>query len=119
MEKQYLTSVAVDAANPDRVLVSASTPPKQMDDFEGLSSAVYRRMSDGSWEKCMSGMPDEAGLTPPMIAANGPISGRFVAIANRGIFRTIDYGDSWKKITINWPDEFTEQHPRAIALIER
>ena len=119
MEKQYLTSVAVDAANPDRVLVSASTTPKQTDDFDALSSAVYRRLADGTWEKCMSGLPDEAGLTPPMIAASEQLFGQFIAIANRGLFRTDDYGDSWEEIAVEWPVEFTEQHPRAIALIER
>ncbi|MFH5802040.1 WD40/YVTN/BNR-like repeat-containing protein [Haladaptatus sp. CMAA 1911] len=118
MEKQYLTCVAVDAVNPDRVLVSASTTPKQTDDFDALSSAVYRRLADGSWEKCMSGLPNGAGLTPPMIATSEQLSGRFIAIANRGLFRTDDYGDSWEEITVEWPVEFTEQHPRAIALVE-
>ncbi len=119
MGKQYLTSVAVDATNPDRALVSASTTPKLTDDFDAISSAVYRRFADESWEKCMSGMPDDAGLTPPMIASSEQMSGRFVAIANQGLFRTNDYGDSWEEIAVKWPDKFTKQHPRAIALIGR
>lgn len=98
MEKQYLTSVELDAINPDWVLVSASTIPKQTEDFDGLSSAVYHRMDDGSWEKCMAGMLDEAGLTPPMIIASKQTSGRFTAITNRGLFRTNDYGNSWEEI---------------------
>ncbi len=118
MEKQYLTSVAVDVKDPDWVIASASTTPKHIDDFDALSSAVYRRRTDGSWEKCMLGMPDEVGLTPPTVVASEQVSGRFTAIANQGLFRTDDYGNSWEEIAVKWPDEFTEQHPRACTVIE-
>lgn len=118
LDKQYLMSVAVDAEDPDVVLVSASTAPRQTDDFDVISSGVYRRIGKDSWERCVSGLPDETGLTPPTLTASSDEPGRFFAATNRGVFRTDDYGTSWKRLETEWPEEFRNQFPRSVAVSE-
>lgn len=118
LDKQYLTSVAVDAEDAESVLVSASTVPNQIDDFDALTSRVYRRTRDGTWEPCMSGLREETGLTPPTLAADNGESGQFLAVSNRGFFQTYDYGTSWERLATKWPEEFRDQFPRSIAVSE-
>ena len=92
---------------------------------ETAESLVYRRSVeeaeyDGEgWKAISNGLPPPSGTVISILAANPKIAGEFYVINNRGIFCSIDSGNSWKMLDgIAWPKYYLSQHPWALAVRE-
>jgi photosystem II stability/assembly factor-like uncharacterized protein len=130
----YLAGLAVDADDPQTIIVSASQWARQAHFVEAAESVIYRRTASEKkgnindvnveeWELVSKGLPKPTGTLISILAANPKIAGTFYALNNRGIFCSTDSGISWKMINddndrIEWPKKYLSQHPRALAVRE-
>ena len=112
---RYCWSVVPDPADPNRVLVSAASGPRSAHSSPG-ESYVYRRSGEAPWELAMTGLPDPDGLLRPVLA-RGEAAGVVTALTNHGVYRTTDFGGGWTRLPIAWPDRFTRQPPRGLAVV--
>ncbi len=117
LEHSYLVSVAVHPEDPETVLVSASPGPWTAYSSPGAESYVYRR-NGGRWEAIGQGVPDAHDTTVSTLTASRSEPGTVFAANNRGIFTSRDFGLSWKRLDIPWPDALLTQWAQHIVLIE-
>lgn len=111
---RYCWSVVPDPGDPDRVLLSSASGPRSAHSTPG-ESFVYRRVGDAPWERAMTGLPDPGGLLRAVLAP-GKDAGHVTALTNHGIYRTTDFGDTWRSLSLAWPDRFTRQAPRGLVV---
>jgi photosystem II stability/assembly factor-like uncharacterized protein len=99
----YLVSVAVDPADPDTVIVSATDGPGSAYWPGSAEAYVYRKTRRKRWEQAMSGLPEANGTTASHFATQPGEPGVIYAANNRGLFRTDDAGRSWNALDVPWP----------------
>jgi photosystem II stability/assembly factor-like uncharacterized protein len=117
LDHRYCWSVAVDAGDPDRVLVSSASGAFTAHRAGSADSYIYRREGDGRWERLDgTGIPTGEGVTRAVLA-RGLEAGVFYAAHNRGLYRTGDGGDSWDRLDVEWPDGFESSTARGLAVV--
>jgi photosystem II stability/assembly factor-like uncharacterized protein len=104
LRHHYLVGIAVDPADPDAVIVSASSGPFVAYDPQSAESYVYRRTAGRRWELAMSGLPDATGMTVSRFATQASEPGVIYAANNRGLFRSDDAGRRWNSIDVTRPE---------------
>jgi hypothetical protein len=127
----YLFDLAIDAADPQTIIVSASQWAIQAHFLEAAESVLYRKTScekeknvgdvsiEEEWKLISNGFPKPTGTLISILAANPNVAGEFYAVNNRGTFCSTDSGNSWKMLDgIQWPKEYLSQHPRALSIQE-
>src|SRR6266567_746760 len=100
----YLVGVAVDPADPDTVIASATDGPGSAYSPRRAESYVYRKTGVQRWKQSMSGLPAAKGTTASRFATHAGEPGVIYAANNRGLFRSDDAGRSWKALDIPWPE---------------
>lgn len=115
LNHRYVWGLAIDSSDPTFQLVSAASGANKAHQHP-VESYVYRRIEDGQWEQLSDcGLPVGKGVTRPVFDTGAP--GEFVALSNCGLYRTIDYGDHWESIPVEWPDQFQDDTARGVVLI--
>jgi photosystem II stability/assembly factor-like uncharacterized protein len=109
----YLRSVAIDPENPDTVVVSASSGPHSAYVAGRSDGRLYRRVSDGRWERVRDGWPDRPDTIAPLLCA-GTTAGELWAADERGVHRSGDGGKSWRREA---GYESSPQHLRGLVLV--
>ena len=119
LKHPYLYGMAVDAKNPDWVLVSASIHPNQAHHarMEQASSTIYRKEGD-RWLESVDGLPGPEGMLISALANDPSESGVFYALNNLGLFRSVDVGKTWEKINLGWKEEYRSQHPHTLLVVD-
>lgn len=115
LQQHYLYGMAVDAADPDAVLVSASPSPNHAHNPMAAEAHLYRKHGSG-WHEVTDGLPDARGTMIHILAAHPTRSGVAFALCNRGLFQTEDGGDHWTALPISWPDHYRFWHMNALAI---
>ncbi|WP_252312418.1 hypothetical protein [Sinobaca sp. H24] len=100
----YLISVAVDPADADTVVASASKSPYEAYNPERANTIVVRRKNGGPWARAHEGLPDADGSAHFALASHVSRPGVFYAVNNLGMFISYDAGQTWNKISIEWPE---------------
>lgn len=103
LNHHYLVSVAVDPADPDTVIVSATAGPGSAYSPRSAEAYVYRKTGLRPWEQAMSGLPEAKGTTASQFATHIGEQCVIYAADNHGLFRSGDAGQSWKVLDIPWP----------------
>jgi photosystem II stability/assembly factor-like uncharacterized protein len=116
LDHRYVWGLAVDAADPDRVVVSAADGARSAHTPETAEAYVYRR-SDGPWERAMDGLPAPERQVRAVLA-QGTSGGEFLAVTNRGLFLSEDGARSWERVDIEWPEGYESQTGRGLAVVE-
>src|SRR5215813_4738095 len=120
LKHHYLYGLAVDPADPNTIVVSASQSAWQAHYIERANSLVYRRSIEndggGEWKAVSIGLPQSEGTIIAIFAANPKNKGEFYAINNRGLFCSTDTGLSWRELDVSWSKEYLSQHPWALAV---
>ncbi|RYJ15280.1 hypothetical protein ELS19_01505 [Halogeometricum borinquense] len=116
LNHQYCWSVAVDAADPSRILVSAAQSARVAHNVDHAESYLYRRTGDETWEQLGSGIPTGSGIVRAVLD-RGRRGGEFYAVTNHGLYRTGDGGDSFERVGIDWPDAFERQVPSGLVVV--
>ena len=117
LKHHYLYGLAVDSANPQTVIVSASRGPWEAYTVENAESLVYRRAEDSEkWEAISKGFPEPSGTIITVLGSNPKSAGEFYGANNRGVYISTDSGVSWRRLDIQWPKEYLSQHPYTLAV---
>jgi photosystem II stability/assembly factor-like uncharacterized protein len=116
LDHRYCWSVAVDADEPDTVLVSSASSARTAHRPSTAESYVYRRRGDGPWSRVDGGLPTGEGLLRSVLAA-GRDAGEFFALTNRGLYRTTDAGGDWTRQSLPWDDAFETQTPSGLVVL--
>ena len=116
----YLVGIAVDFGNPDAVVVSASNGPFRSFSSDDAETYLYRKdLNNGNdWKMVSKGLPEPNGTTISILEPNQKVPGEIYAANNRGIFISIDSGESWSKLTSEWPKEYLLQTVWALSVSE-
>lgn len=117
LRQLYLVAVAVDPADPDTVVVSATDGPFVAYRPHSAEAYVYRRTGGNRWEQAMSGLPEARGTTASRFATHASEPGVIYAGNNRGLFRSDDGGRSWKPMDIPWPEPGLADGVEALACL--
>ncbi|WP_436936139.1 WD40/YVTN/BNR-like repeat-containing protein [Halovenus marina] len=117
LDHGYVWGLAVDRDDPDRVVVSAASGARRAHSAATADSYVYRKTGDSDrWARAMEGLPEPEGTTRAVLAA-GSGAGEFVALTNRGIYRSHDGAARWHELDIPWPERYTDQAGRGLAVV--
>jgi len=113
----YLVGVAVDPADPDTVIVSATGGPGSAYWPHWAEAFVYRMTGLKRWEQAMSGLPEAKGTTASQFATHASEPGVVYAANNRGLFRSDDAGRCWKALDVPWPQPGLADGVEALACL--
>lgn len=117
LEHHYLWGLAVDPADPDNILVSASSSPmKAHHDRKNPEGYVYRRTGRSDWKLVKDGLPEPDEGLVPILAADAAQQGTFYALTGKGIYRSLDAGANWEGINVPWREEYGYQHHQALVV---
>jgi photosystem II stability/assembly factor-like uncharacterized protein len=117
LKHRYLVSVAVDPADPDTVIVSATDTPGSAYWPPMAEAYVYRKTRLKGWDQVMSGLPDAKGTTASRFVTHACEPGVVYAANNRGVFRSPDAGQSWKALDVPWPEPGLADGVEALAIL--
>jgi photosystem II stability/assembly factor-like uncharacterized protein len=113
----YVWGLAVDPGEPDLVLVSSATGARSAHTAATADAHLYRRTGDGPWEHLSeTGLPTGDGALRSVLT-RGTASGEFYALNNQGLFRTTTAGDAWDRFETPWPERFTTETARGLAVV--
>jgi hypothetical protein len=113
----YLVGIAVDPADPDAVIVSATDGPGSAYRPRRAEAYIYRKTGLKRWELAMSGLPEANGTTVSQFATHAGEPGVIYAANNRGLFSSDDAGRSWKALDIRWPEPGLADGVEALACL--
>ncbi|WP_306053325.1 WD40/YVTN/BNR-like repeat-containing protein [Natronococcus wangiae] len=117
LERRYCWSVAPDPGDPGSVLVSSASGARSAHTAGSAESYVYRKAGDAAWERLDgNGLPTGEGVVRAVFAA-GADAGVVYGANNRGLFATRDFGDSWERVEIDWPEGLEAQAPRGLVVV--
>jgi photosystem II stability/assembly factor-like uncharacterized protein len=115
----YLWGLAVDSANPDTIVISASRGPRQAHDRASAEAALFRRTADQPWTEVRDGLPPPRGTRAYLVAANEAEPGVFYAAPHRGdLYRSADAGVSWERLDVRWPDGYDPDEADALVVVD-
>jgi photosystem II stability/assembly factor-like uncharacterized protein len=117
LKHRYLVSVAVDPADPETVIVSATPGPGSAYSPRSAEAYVYRKTRLKGWEQAMSGLAEAKGTTASRFATHVGEPGVIYAANNRGLFRSDDAGRSWKALDLPWPEPGLTDGVAALACL--
>ncbi len=126
LDHHYGWAVAVDPGDPETRVLTTSPNAGRAHDIEDEAvrthdepndpySVVYRRQGEEPWQQCTEGLPEPSGTFVPVLATINSEPGRFYALTNRGLYQSIDAGETWKEMNLAWDEEYHDQQPRSIA----
>jgi len=118
LQYHYLWSVAVNPADPDTIVISASPGPQQAHSLPYAESAIYRRSDGDQWQQVQAGLPAPHGLLASVLATDQAEPGVFYAGNNQGIFRSEDTGFTWEKLSIPWPSGMRLGRAHALVAVQ-
>jgi photosystem II stability/assembly factor-like uncharacterized protein len=113
LEVGYLRSVVIDPAEPEVVVVSASSGPRSAYVAGRSDGRLYRRVSRERWKRVRDGWPETPNTIAPLLCA-GEDAGQLWAADERGVHASIDGGTSWRRVA-NYATP--PQHVRGLALV--
>lgn len=97
LEVDYLRSVAIDAGDPEIVLVSAASHAHAAYTAGRSDGRLYRRARGGDWKRVVDGWPDPADTIAPLLVS-GSRPSQLWAADERGLHGSNDGGGSWERI---------------------
>jgi hypothetical protein len=116
-EYHYLWGMAIDPADPDTVLVSASpNAHKAHHAREAAASTIYRKTAADVWHEVRNGLPNTQGVIAPVLASNPQEPHSFYALTNKGLYRSGDSGLTWEPIPLDWPAAYLTQHQQDLIV---
>lgn len=112
----YLFDIAVSANNSDIILVSASHGPYNAYNASEANSILARKEGDQPWQIVNDGLPDAQGTTVSSLAASENEPGVFYSANNQGIYRSDDNGLHWRRIEMEWPEQYKQGRVKKLLL---
>jgi hypothetical protein len=118
LRHRYLWGLAVDPGDPETVLVSAASGPRQAHDARTAESTTYRRHGGQPWQEVRAGLPEPRGTLASVLATNAAEPSVFYLGDGRGIYRSPDAGLTWERLPVDWPERYRTQHVAALVVAD-
>jgi hypothetical protein len=118
LRHQYLVWVAVDAGNPETIIVSAASNPPLAHHRSMGEATVYRKAQGQPWQEITNGLPEAKGSMTAAITSSAAEVGVFYLLNNCGCYHSTDAGLSWELLPLPWGEHLRHQHPQAIVVGE-
>ena len=115
---RYCWSVAIDAAEPETIILSASPGPQQAHRAKQAESGIYRRTGEGPWQEVRVGLPPREGTRVPVVRTNPAERGSFYAAAEGDLYRSSDAGATWERLDVEWPADRPDSRILDLAVAE-
>ncbi len=112
----YLVENAVDAGDPDTIIVAGARGPGSAYDPARASTSLFRKEGEGDWQRISQGLPDPEGSAVLRLTADTRKAGHFYAVNNTGVYRSTDAGINWTRLPLRWPPELLERSVRFLVL---
>jgi photosystem II stability/assembly factor-like uncharacterized protein len=116
LRHRYAWGLAVDPTDPETVVISAARSARTAHNAEGAESLIYRRTAGQPWRPISHGLPEPAGTTISVLAADPAEAGVVYAANNWGVYRSADMGEHWERLDIPWPARHQTQRVAGLAL---
>ncbi|MCB8959104.1 MAG: glycosyl hydrolase [Ardenticatenales bacterium] len=117
-DHHYLWGMAIDPADPETVLVSASPNAYRAHHTRAEAySTIYRKTADSVWQEARQGLPAPHGVVAPVLATNAQEPHTFYALTNKGLHRSQDAGQVWASLPVPWQDAYLNQHQQALLVV--
>lgn len=111
LRHHYLWGMLVDPTDPDTVLISAATGPREAHQpGPGAEAHIYRKTGDNIWREITAGLPPARGTMAHRLAAYPTERGVFYAVCNQGLFRSDDAGLTFAPLPVPWPEAYRFRH---------
>lgn len=104
LEFRYCWSVALDQADPETAVLSASPGPREAHTTDRAESAIYLRRGSGRWRAVTAGLPPGRGTRAPLLASDPTEPGTFFAAVEADLYRSSDGGVTWQRLEVEWPE---------------
>ena len=118
LHDRYLWGLAVDPADPDVLVVSASPGPRSAHNDAYAEARLHRRVGDGPWQPLEQGLPPAKGTRAFVPATHPSAPHTFYAATRRDLYRSTDGGVTWTQLPIAWPADVTFTTVNALALAD-
>ena len=116
-DDHYLWGMAIDPADPETVLVSASPNANKAHHTRAEAySTIYRKTAGSVWHKVHEGLPSAHGLVAPILASNLQEPHTFYLLTNKGLHRSRDAGRRWEQLPVTWATAYLNQHQQALLI---
>src|SRR5258708_1003957 len=118
LRDQYLFGVAVDAGNPETIIVSAASTPQAAHHRYRSEATIYRKTQGQPWQEITNSLYEAKGSMTAVITNSAAESGVFYLLSNHGCYHSTDAGLSWEPLPLPWGEHLHHQHPEAVAVGE-
>ncbi|MFC3957829.1 WD40/YVTN/BNR-like repeat-containing protein [Halovivax cerinus] len=116
LDHRYCWSVVADPGDPERVLVSSASGASKAHTPVSAESHVYRLDGEAAWERLDDrGLPTGDGVVRTVFSTTDE-TGVVYGANNRGLYRSGDFGDTWRAVPIEWDDAFERQVPHGMIV---
>ena len=115
LRHHYAHGLAVEADDPDTVVISAARSAMTAHSAATAESWIYRRTAGEPWRAVSRGLPEAAGTTISSLVADPSDRGVVYAANNRGVYRSSDMGESWERLGIAWAREYEAERVAGLA----
>ncbi|HET7552593.1 MAG TPA: hypothetical protein VFK04_14980 [Gemmatimonadaceae bacterium] len=113
---RYVYGLAVEADDPDTVLISAARGAMSAHDASRAESWIFRRTSGEPWRAVSRGLPESRGTTISSLISDPSDPAVVYAANNHGVYRSDDMGESWKRLGILWPESYHSERVAGLAV---
>lgn len=102
LDRHYGVACAADPEQPDLWYVSVSPGPGKAHSIGNAEAYIFRTRNGEPWERLMGGLPQPLDSMPYGLATPSGIPGLiFSALKNGEVWASDDYGDHWRKLSVN------------------
>jgi hypothetical protein len=113
---RYCWSLVADPGDPERVLCTAASGARGAHSPPG-EAYLYRREGTERWSRLeRAGIPTGDGALRAVLATDGT-PGTVYALNNHGCYRSVDFGDSFARVPLEWSDALREETARGLAVV--
>ena len=105
----YLVGIAVDSGDPDTIIVSAAKSARTAYVPDRAHTFLMHRVNNKPWKMITTGLPDPNGSSVFSLLADPDRSGVFYAVNNLGVYQSVDSGNTWSSLPLQWPDQILSE----------
>lgn len=113
----YLVHIAVDSGDPDVILASAAKIARTAYRQETAETVIVRKVGQQPWKIVKDGLPSAKGSIVYNLIAHPERPGVFYAVNNLGIYESVDSGQTWQALPVQWPGFLKAERVRGFSSI--
>lgn len=113
----YLVNILVANDDPDCIIVSAARGAREAYNAGRAYTVVMKKTKGRQWSRVQEGFPKPEGTTITNFAQSTKEGNVFYAANNKGIFKSVDYGETWEELPFKWPEHYHNIHVKEFWIV--